>query len=70
MKLLCWVTDKSILAADLVLKLLSTNTDEEQQTQVKAELDEGLSVLKEIAHTLKKLPVSDKNLPHKEQLSD
>jgi hypothetical protein len=45
---------------DLVLKLLSSGTDADQQTAIREELDAKLPILKEIAHTMKKLPISDK----------
>ncbi|XP_059487447.1 E3 UFM1-protein ligase 1 homolog [Neocloeon triangulifer] len=44
---------------DLVINLLSTDNDDEKE-QVNANLAADLATLKEIAHTLKKLPVSDK----------
>ena len=49
-----------LLCPDLVISLLSTDNENEKE-KVSADLADDLASLKEIAHTLKKLPVSDKN---------
>jgi hypothetical protein len=49
-----------IFCADLVISLLSTDNENEKEA-VSGKLMDDLATLKEFAHTLKKLPVSDKS---------